>query len=102
MKRRMLTVNRLKPECVETYKAYHRDVWPELLDAYRRAGITSISCFLNGCELAVYSEYEDTVYPASRAELDENVWERRWQEKMRELTDPTVEPVHYEEVFHTG
>ena len=45
-RRRMVSLARLRAECVREYVRLHQQVWPELLEAYRQAGITRISCFL--------------------------------------------------------
>jgi L-rhamnose mutarotase len=53
--RRMLSLARLRPECVQEYVRLHQQVWPELLAIYRQAGIRHVSCFLNGLDLVVYT-----------------------------------------------
>ena len=102
MMKRMMFWGKLKPERVEEYKEYHRHVWPELLAAYRQAGITKVSCFLHGVDLLVYSEYDDAVYPQAKAALARNEVEIRWQALMGELRDPAAASVEFAEVFHMG
>jgi L-rhamnose mutarotase len=99
-KARMLFRSRLKAESVDEYVRYHRAVWPDLLDAYRRAGITQISCFLSGTDLLVYSEYDVDVYRREKAALSRHPVEIKWQALMATLRDPTFKAVEYEEVFH--
>ncbi len=103
MLKRQITKAKIKPECVEKYKEYHANVWPELMDAYRKAGTVKLSCFLDGNELLVYSEYDDDdVFAKAKAELKNNEVEIRWQSLMNELKDSSFEPVKYEEVFYMG
>ncbi len=100
MKKRMLHMARLKPECLEEYKEHHRNVWPELEAVYRRAGITGLSCFLNGTTLLVYSEFDPAVYPASRSWLAQNETEQKWQALMKPLADSGFASVEFKEVYH--
>lgn len=99
-KRRMLSRSRLKPEGVQEYVRLHRQVWPELLEAYRTAGIAQISCFLSGLDLVVYSEYELEVYEKGKEALSRNLVEIRWQALIKPLRDPDFEQQALEEVFH--
>jgi len=98
-KRQMLSLSRLRPECVQEYVRLHQQVWPELLATYRQAGITQIGCFLNGLVLIVYSEYESEVYEKAKEALSRNAVEVRWQVLMQTLRDPDFEPLTFQEVF---
>lgn len=80
--KRMCSISKLRPECVQAYREYHDTIWPELLDAYREAGIRSISCFLKDCDLVVYSEYDETIYEAKKAWLSGLEISKRWSELM--------------------
>lgn len=100
MKIRKVHMARLRPEKLEEYKEYHRNVWPELQEAYRQAGITQISCLLNGTTLLVFSEFEEEIHAAARAALAENDAEKRWQALMRPMADPEFQPLTFEEVFY--
>lgn len=96
-----LSLRRIKPEHIQTYINYHKQVWSELLDAYREAGITQIDCFLNGSDLVVYSAYDD-IYELSEDTLSHNPVEIRWQALMETLCDSSVEQRSIKEVFHRG
>jgi L-rhamnose mutarotase len=96
----MLFRSRLKPDKVEEYIRYHQSVWPELLEAYRRAGISRISCFLSGADLLIYSEVDQDIYEREKEALSRNPFEIKWQALMAELGDPTFEAIEYREVFH--
>jgi L-rhamnose mutarotase len=43
---RICFVLQIKPERLQEYKARHRVVWPEMLQALREAGWTNYSLFL--------------------------------------------------------
>jgi L-rhamnose mutarotase len=96
----MCSAFRLKPESVPEYVRLHQEVWPELIQVYREAGITKISCFLSGCEVVVYSEYEMEVYQQAKEALSHNSVELRWQALMQTLREPDSQTFRFEEVFH--
>jgi L-rhamnose mutarotase len=50
---------RLKPGAEERYEEYHRNVWPEVLEANRRVGVTKYLIFRDGLDLFHYIECED-------------------------------------------
>ena len=101
MKKRVLYLSKLKPECVEEYKKYHANVWPELLAAYKEAGIKRCNCFLNGVDLIVYVEYGDNgTMEEIENELSQNEYQMKWEKAMKPLFDSSVEMVEFEEVFH--
>ena len=51
---------RVRPERLDEYKARHREVWPEMLDALRETGWSNYSLFLREDGLLVgYLETED-------------------------------------------
>ncbi len=71
---------RLKPGVEEQYEERHRAVWPELLAAIRRAGITEYLIFRDGLDLFHYIECED--YDRAIAELAREPVNIRWQAEM--------------------
>ena len=92
---------RLKPECVEEYRRRHCQVWPEILELTRQAGIRNYSIYLHGRDLFSYLEVEDW-QEAIRLLASEPV-SQRWQDLMAPLMDaPDFQMpwVRLEEVFH--
>jgi L-rhamnose mutarotase len=71
---------RLKPGAQDRYDEYHRAVWPEVLDAIRRAGITSYVIFRDGLDLFHYIECDD--YERAIADLAHDPVNVRWQAEM--------------------
>ena len=59
MTQRRAFVLRVRPERVDEYVAAHRDVWPEMLDALRGAGIRNYTIFRPGNEVFGYFEADD-------------------------------------------
>ncbi|MCC6676728.1 MAG: L-rhamnose mutarotase [Phycisphaerales bacterium] len=52
------------PAVIEAYRAYHRNVYPEVLAALRANGITKMKIFLSGNRLFMYFEAPDDFDPA--------------------------------------
>ena len=71
---------RLKPGAEERYEEYHRNVWPEILEANRRVGITTYVIFRDGLDLFHYIECED--FDRAIAELAKDPVNQRWQAEM--------------------
>ena len=68
---------RLKPGAVERYEQYHREVWPDVLAAIRRSGITEYLIFRDGLDLFHYIECED--YDRAIAEIAKDPTSMRWE-----------------------
>ena len=71
---------RLKPGAEARYEDYHRQVWPEVLQAIERAGITKYVIYRDGLDLFHYIECDD--YDRAIAELAKDPVNIRWQEEM--------------------
>ena len=94
----------VRPDLLEEYKARHREVWPEMLDALRRAGWRNYSLFLRSDGFLIgYLECED--FEAARA-MEETDVNARWQADMApffELPEgarPDTGFERLEEIFH--
>jgi L-rhamnose mutarotase len=95
----------VKPGRLEEYKQRHQAVWPEMLEALRRAGWRNYSLFLRDDGLLVgYLETPD--FQAARAGMAAAEVNRRWQAEMAEFfvggglrkADEQMQPLA--EVFH--
>ena len=71
---------RLVPGVEKRYEEYHRAVWPDVLAAIRRAGITKYVIFRDGLDLFHYIECDD--YPRAIADLARDPVNIRWQQEM--------------------
>ena len=92
---------RVKRDRLDEYRARHRTVWPEMLDALRGAGWRNYSLFLGGDGLLVgYLECED--FDAALQAMEETDVNARWQAEMAPLFDkgPLAGFNRLEEVFH--
>jgi L-rhamnose mutarotase len=71
---------RLKPGVEKRYEEYHRAVWPDVLKAIRRVGITKYVIFRDGLDLFHCIECGD--YDRAIAELAVDPVNVRWQSEM--------------------
>jgi L-rhamnose mutarotase len=100
MSQRSAFVLRVRPDKIDEYVEAHRNVWPEMLDALRRAGIRNYTIFRNGNEMFGYFESDDL--EAAGAFMAAQEINARWQDAMAELLDgrvPDAGPPPLEEVF---
>ena len=79
----------LRPEVLEEYKRYHAAVWPEILDAIRKAGIRNYSIFHFDGKLFAYFEYTgpDDEFEARMRELARAPRMREWWDIMDAVAD---------------
>lgn len=79
----------IKPDKVDEYVAAHAEVWPEMLDAIKAAGISDYSIFLDGTRaFGSYRTDDSDASAAAMAAMDVN---RRWQDAMTEFLEERVE-----------
>jgi L-rhamnose mutarotase len=93
-------VLRVRPDRIDEYVETHREVWPEMLDALRGAGIRNYSIFRDGNQVFGYFEAEDLERAA--AFLDGQEVCTRWQDAMAGLLEervPDAGPPALEEIF---
>jgi L-rhamnose mutarotase len=94
---------KLKPGMMQEYKRRHDEIWPELAEVIRAAGISDYSIFLDeetNVLFAVQLQAEDN----TAAELPRNPIVRKWWEYMGPLmethSDNAPVSVELKEVFH--
>jgi L-rhamnose mutarotase len=93
-------VLRVRPNKIEEYIRAHRDVWPEMLDALRGAGIRNYTIFRDGNRMFGYFEADDLA--AAGRYLAQQEVSTRWQDAMAELLVERVPdggPPALEEIF---
>ena len=88
---------RVRPERLDEYKARHREVWPDMLDALSATGWTNYSLFLDDDGLLV-GYFETPDYEAAVAGMEATGVNARWQAEMAEFLVPPMRRI--EEVFH--
>jgi L-rhamnose mutarotase len=100
MTQRLGFVLRVKPDRVDEYVLAHREVWPDMLEALKNAGIRNYTIFRAGNEMFGYFETDDL----ARAETSLAAQEvnARWQDAMADLLEERVQdegPAPLEEIF---
>jgi L-rhamnose mutarotase len=100
MTQRTAFVLRVRPEKIDEYIRAHEDVWPEMLDALRGAGIRNYTIFRDDNRMFGYFEADDLA--AAERYLAEQDVSTRWQDAMAELLEervPDAGPPSLQEVF---
>jgi L-rhamnose mutarotase len=94
---------KLKPGVVAEYKKRHDEIWPELQQELRAAGISDYSIFLDE-ETHTLFAVQKLITGHTAASLPQNPIVRKWWNYMAPLmeTNPDHSPVetHLREVFH--
>jgi L-rhamnose mutarotase len=88
---------KLKPGAIEDYCKAHKAVWPELIDAERRAGLRNHSCHILGDTVVAYGEAVDL--QATMHLLASDPVNLRWNEFMRQYMED-VDGLALQEIFH--
>ena len=102
--KRVAFLLRVKKDKIEEYKAHHRSVWPEMLDALRETGWHNYSLFLRDDGLLF--GYFETPHSLEQAQalMAEKEVNTRWQEFMAPFFETGARPdetfQELEEVFH--
>ena len=100
MTQRVGFVLRVKPDRVDEYVLAHREVWPEMLEALKSAGIRNYTIFRAGNEMFGYFETDDLAH--AETYLSEQEVNGRWQDAMADLLEERVQdqgPPPLEEIF---
>jgi len=96
---------KVKAERLDEYKARHREVWPEMLNALTLAGWRNYSLFLRDDGM-LFGYLETRDFEAARAAMAETDVNDRWQAEMAPFFEqlegqrPDEGLLLLEEVFH--
>ena len=90
MIRHVLTADlRDDPAVIESYKAYHRRVWPEVVRSLQRAGIRHMEIYLLGRRLVMVVDTEGADFRRCfAAHVSSSPRVAEWEELMRGLQQP--------------
>lgn len=80
---------RLKDDVGAAYDQAHQQVWPEMLDLLKRAGISEYSIFRRDNLLFLYMHVED--FEATWSRIEHDPVNLKWQTAMGEYFAPTQE-----------
>ncbi len=101
--RRLAFKMMLKPGCEKEYKRRHDEIWPQLAEEIRKAGIYDYSIFLDEESLSLFACQKLRARNSS-GQLPEKEIMRKWWAYMKDImeTNPDDSPiaVPLKEVFH--
>ncbi|MDR1898621.1 MAG: L-rhamnose mutarotase [Treponema sp.] len=102
MKRNAFVMH-LHSGCEAEYKKRHDEIWPELKDELRKAGISNYSIYLDRKTNTLFA-FQFVADDAPIVDQAQNPVVKKWWHMMRDLmdTNPDESPVcdSLEEVFH--
>ncbi len=93
----------LKPGFEEEYKKRHDEIWPELSQLLKEAGVSNYSIFLDPETLVLYG-YQELSDDNTADDLPKHDIMKKWWAHMKDIMDsnpdnsPVVKPLT--EVFH--
>jgi L-rhamnose mutarotase len=80
----------VRPGYEEEYKRRHDEIWPEMVEALRSAGIRNYSIFRHGLTLFGYFETDDI--EKTQEYLAESETNQRWSEWMDPIMKVDIDP----------
>jgi L-rhamnose mutarotase len=104
--RRVGFLLKVRPDKIEEYKAHHKTVWPEMLDALRRTGWHNYSLFMRDDGLLFGYLQTPENFQAALAGMSKEEINGKWQEFMAPFFESLIgahadqSMVELEEVFH--
>jgi len=101
-------VLRVRAEHLESYKEYHRSVWPEVLATIRACHIRNYSIYYRDGLLFAYYEYMGNDFAADMAKMAADPKTQEWWAVMMPMQQPVETAAQgewwapMEEVFHAN
>lgn len=80
------------PGMEQEYKKRHSEIWPEMVEVLKRAGICRYSIWMSGDELFGYYECEKGIDYAARVQAESEVV-KRWDQFMEGILIMDKDPV---------
>jgi len=77
----------LKDGMADEYEKRHREIWPEMVNALKEAGVCHYSIFRSGSELFGYYECEKGSSYAAQSKAASKVFSD-WQDYMKDCMEP--------------
>lgn len=88
---RMAWKGKIKPGCKEEYIRRHQEIWPEMVELLKEAGICNYTIFANGDELFGYYECEKGIAFAEKTQAQSPVVDR-WNAYMADILELEMDP----------
>jgi L-rhamnose mutarotase len=98
MIRQVLAIDLRDDSVVETYRDYHRRVWPEVLESMRSSGVIDMQIYLLGRRLVMIADLEDgsDLRSAFATRMASNPRVAEWERLMMSLQQPAPGAGHGE------
>lgn len=89
---RMAWTGRIKEGCKKEYIRRHKEIWPEMVELLKQAGICNYSIFCTGNQLFGYYECEKGVAFAQQTQVQSPIVDR-WNQYMKDILELEMDPV---------
>ena len=77
------------PQLIAEYKRYHENIWPEITQSIKAAGIEDMEIYLHGTRMFMVMDVSERFSFESKAIADrENPKVHEWEEKMWKFQEP--------------
>ena len=83
---------KIKPGMKSEYVRRHDEIWPELVELLKSAGIYNYTIWTDGETLFGYYECEKGIEYAARTQAQSPIVDK-WNEYMKDVMDMTLDPV---------
>lgn len=87
---RIAFLMKLKAGHEEEYLRRHTEIWPEMVETLKKAGISNYNIFRNGLQLFATLEVEDFKHMTEYLSTDPTA--ARWEDIMKEIIERDVDP----------
>ena len=88
---RLAWKGKIKPGCKNEYVKRHAEIWPEMVDILKQAGICNYTIFAIEDELFGYYECEKGVAYAEHIQAESPVV-KRWNDYMKDILELDMDP----------
>ena len=82
---------RIKPGMQEEYKRRHDEIWPEMLELLKSAGIRNYTIWSDGYEVFGYYECEKGIAFAEKTQAESPIVDR-WNNYMQDVLELVMDP----------
>lgn len=89
---RMAWKGRIREGCKQEYIRRHNEIWAEMVEVLKAAGICNYTIFANGDELFGYYECEKGIEFAEKTQAQSPVVDK-WNEYMKDILELEMDPV---------
>lgn len=82
----------IKPGCLDEYIKRHNEIWPEMVEVLKSAGIKNYTIWNTGLEMFGYYECEKGIEFAAKVQSESPIV-KKWDEYMKDILIMEMDPV---------